>query len=183
MDQPTIALAIALVVVVAAAVWLVVRNQRSQRLKARFGSEYDRTVQSAGARPAAEADLLARAKRVATFDIRPLSPGDRDRFAELWRQTQAAFVDDPAGAVARAEALLEEVMQARGYPVADFERRADDVSVDHPRFVQSYREAHAIALASRRGSARTEDLRRATIHYRDLFEDLLDSAGREEVRR
>jgi hypothetical protein len=177
MNQPTIALVIALVIIAAAAAWLVARNRRSQLLKQKFGTEYDRTVKAAGSPTAAEADLLSRAKRVADLDIHPLNPTDRDRFTEEWRRTQAAFVDDPAAAVARADALVDQVMQARGYPVADFEVRASDISVDHPRFVQNYREAHAIALAARRGTARTEDLRRATIHYRDLFEDLLNTAA------
>jgi hypothetical protein len=177
MDQPTIALVIALVIIAAAAAWLVARNRRSQLLKQKFGTEYDRTVKAAGSPTVAEADLLSRAKRVANLDIHPLNPTDRDRFTEEWRRTQAAFVDDPAAAVARADALVDQVMQARGYPVADFEVRASDISVDHPRFVQNYREAHAIALAARRGTARTEDLRRATIHYRDLFEDLLNTAA------
>jgi len=178
MDQSTTTiLVIALVIIAAAAAWMVARNRRSQALRQKFGTEYDRTVKAVGSPLKAEADLLGRAKRVAGLDIRPLEPNDRDRFTEEWRRTQAAFVDDPADAVARADALVDQVMQARGYPVADFEVRAADISVDHPRFVQNYREAHAIALAARRGTARTEDLRRATIHYRDLFEDLLNTAA------
>jgi hypothetical protein len=177
MDQSTIALVIAFVIIAAAAAWLVARNRRSQLLKQKFGTEYDHAVKAAGSPIKAEADLLGRAKRVAELDIRPLEPRDRDRFTEEWRRTQAEFVDDPAGAVAHADALVDQVMQARGYPVSDFDVRAADISVDHPKFVQNYREAHAIALAARRGTARTEDLRRATLHYRDLFEDLLNTAA------
>ena len=177
MENPTVVLVIALLVIAAAAAWLIARNRRTDLLKRRFGTEYDVAVEKAGRRTAAESELLERAKRVQTLDIRPLSPNDRDRFSERWRTTQASFVDNPVGAVAQADALVDEVMQARGYPVADFDRRADDLSVDHPCFVQNYREAHAIALAARRGTARTEDLRRATIHYRDLFEDLLNTAA------
>jgi hypothetical protein len=117
--------------------------------------------------------------------IHPLSAGDHDRFADRWRSTQASFVDDPAGAVSKAETLVEEVMQARGYPVGDFDQRAADISVDHPRFVENYREARDLAVASQRGVAKTEDLRRATVHYRALFEDLLQTTdrGTVEVRR
>ena len=178
MDTPTTLLFIVgIAIVIAGLAWLVARNRRTEKLKSKFGSEYDRTVRAAGRRITGEAELMSRAKRVADLDIHPLSGEDRDRFAERWRRTQAAFVDDPARAVAEADALVDEVMHARGYPAADFERRAGDISVDHPRFVQNYREAHAIALAARRGTARTEDLRRATIHYRDLFEDLLNTAA------
>jgi hypothetical protein len=75
------------------------------------------------------------------------------------------------------DALVAEIMQARGYPVADFEQRAADVSVDHPRVVEHYRAAHAIALRTDRGQADTgdtEDLRQAFVHYRALFDDLLE---------
>jgi len=179
MDNPTNALIIAVAIaalIVAVVAWLMFRNRRTEALRRQFGPEYDETVRAAGRRAAAEADLLARTKRVKALEIHPLTTTDRDRFAERWRATQASFVDNPAQAVGEASALVDEVMRARGYPVADFEHRAADISVDHPRFVQNYREAHAIALAAQRGTARTEDLRRATIHYRDLFEDLLEAA-------
>jgi ABC-type nickel/cobalt efflux system permease component RcnA len=180
MDTQTTAVIIAVaiaVLVIAVVAWLIVRNRRSQELRRRFGVEYDRAVQSSGRISAAEADLIARTKRVEGLHIHPLSPGDRDRFAERWRKTQASFVDNPVAAVAEASALVDEVMRARGYPVADFEHRVADISVDHPQFVEHYREAHAISVAAQRGTARTEDLRRATIHYRDLFEDLLETAA------
>src|SRR5262245_2564020 len=177
MDTPTTVLFIVgLAIVVVGLYGLVMRNRRSDLLKRKFGSEYDRTVRAAGRRFAGEAELESRAKRVAELGIHPLSGEDRDRFADRWRRTQATFVDDPARAVAEADALVDEVMRARGYPAAEFDTRAADISVDHPRLVQNYREAHAIALASRRGTAQTEDLRRATIHFRDLFEDLLTGA-------
>jgi FtsZ-interacting cell division protein ZipA len=177
MDSQTltlIAIVIALAVVIGVALY-VVRNRRTELLKRRFGSEYDHTLDAFGSRSTAEADLVDRTKRVKEHDIHPLSRSECDRFADRWRKTQASFVDNPVSAVAEADALVEEVMQARGYPVADFERRADDISVDHPRFVQNYRDAHAIAVSARRGTARTEDLRRATLYFRELFEDLLES--------
>jgi hypothetical protein len=165
--------------------WVVIRNKRSEGLKRRFGTEYDRAVKTSGSRNRAEADLASRTKRVERLDIHPLSAGDHDRFAERWRSTQASFVDSPAGAVSAAETLVEEVMRVRGYPVGDFDQRAADMSVDHPRFVANYREARELSLASQRGSARTEDLRQATVHYRALFEDLLETTDRTEteVRR
>ena len=161
--------------------WVVVGKKRSAGLRRRVGTEYDHAVKASGSRRRAEADLASRTKRVERLDIHPLSAGDHDRFADRWRSAQASFVDNPAGAVSDAEKLVEEVMRARGYPIGDFDQRAADISVDHPRFVENYREARDLALASQRGSAKTEDLRRATVHYRALFEDLLDTTARTQV--
>ena len=96
----------------------------------------------------------------------------RARFVESWRSVQARFVDTPGGAVTDADQLLRDVMSTRGYPVADFEQRAADVSVDHPLVIDNYRKAHEIALRQGLGQASTEDLRQAMIHFRTLFEDL-----------
>ena len=165
----------------AAAAWAVMGRNRSADLKRKFGTEYDRAVQASGSRSRGEADLASRTKRVGTLDIRPLTAGDHDRFAERWRSVQASFVDNPAAAASDAEKLVEEVMRARGYPIGDFDQRAADLSVDHPRFVENYRHARDIALAGQRGTAKTEDLRQATVHYRALFEDLLDTTERKLV--
>lgn len=172
-------------VLASAVTWVVMRHRRSEGLRRRFGAEYERAVIASGSRGRAEADLASRTERVARLDIQPLSAGDHDRFAERWRSTQASFVDSPAGAVSAAETLVEEVMRARGYPVGDFDQRAADISVDHPRFVANYREARELSLASQRGSAKTEDLRQATVHYRALFDDLLETTDprKTEARR
>jgi len=181
MDNQTIILAVAIgaVAVIAIAIaWFVVRGRRTDLLKRRFGPEYDHTLDAFGSRRSAEADLLDRTKRVRRLEIHPLSSETRERFADRWRRTQASFVDNPVSAVAEADALVEEVMEARGYPVEDFEQRAADISVEHPRFVQNYRDAHALAVSARRGTVRTEDLRRATLYFKELFEDLLEGATR-----
>jgi hypothetical protein len=173
MDNQTILL-IVVVVVVAAVVGgvLYARSRRSSHLRSRFGPQYDRAVEESGGRGKAEADLHTLEKRVAKFDIRPLSTTERDRFAVSWRDIQANFVDNPETAVSRADQLLGEVMQTRGYPVGDFDQRAADLSVDHPVVVENYRAAHEIALRQGRGQATTEDLRQAMIHFRTLFDDL-----------
>jgi len=151
----------------------MMRRRHSATLKDRFGSEYDRAVKDAGNTHKAETLLHEREKRVATFDIRPLSENERSRYVDAWRKVQARFVDSPADAVSRADVLLGEVMEARGYPVVDFEQRSADLSVDHGDVVQNYRAAHTIASAHARGEASTEDLRQAMIHYRALFDDLV----------
>jgi hypothetical protein len=152
----------------------LLQRRHSTRLRSRFGEkEYERTMMENGDRRRAEALLDERAKRVESFRLRELSPADRVRFGNLWEQVQAHFVDAPSGAVVEADRLLGDVMAARGYPVADFEQRAADISVDHPLVTQNYRSAHAIALSHASGQASTEDLRRAMIHYRALFEDLV----------
>jgi hypothetical protein len=171
-----------LVVLVVVAAWLFERRRRTERLRRQFGPEYERTVRAAGGAARAETALEARQRRVAQLDIRPLDPEERGRFSERWRVVQACFVDDPRGAVADADALVGEAMQARGYPVGDFEQRAADVSVDHPAVVDHYRRAHEVALRLRDDRVTTEDLRRAMVDYRALFDDLLmpgDAPARE----
>jgi hypothetical protein len=165
---------VAAVVVVAIAVfnWM---QMRTRRLRSSFGPEYDRTVAEAPSRREAEHVLTERQKRRAEFDIRPLSPGARDRYADMWQDTQTRFVDDPGSAVAEADRLIELVMSERGYPVEDFGEQAADLSVDHPDVVEDYREAHAVAAMQSRGDADTEDLRRALVRYRSLFERLLET--------
>jgi len=167
------------VIVVAALIGLALfmRRRRTTHLRSQFGPEYERAVEETGARGKAEAVLATRAKRVEGFEIHPLTTEDRSRFDGSWRQVQAEFVDDPRAAVGHADQLLGEVMQARGYPVTDFEQRSEDLSVDHPAVVQNYRAAHDIALRHARGEAGTEDLRQAMIHYRALFDDLVADAA------
>jgi hypothetical protein len=164
-------IAIALVVVLAL---VASRQMRSRRLQQRFGPEYDRTVAEAGDRRQAESQLQERTERRQQFDIVPLDPADRDRYVEAWRQTQARFVDEPAEATREADRLITDVMRRRGYPIDDFEQRAADISVDHPQVVDDYRAAQAIAAANERSEASTEDLRQALVHYRSLFEELLE---------
>ena len=180
-----IVIAVVAVVVVALIVWNALRTRRTRTLREGFGPEYDRTVADAPSKREAEAELAERRKRREELDIRLLDPSARDRYAEEWQTTQARFVDDPGGAIAEADVLIQRVMRERGYPVEDFEQRAADVSVDHPEVVNNYRAAHAISIAHERERASTEDLRVAMQHYRSLFDELLESrqpAGAENPR-
>ena len=177
-----------IVIGVAAAVLLAViavgvRVGRSKRLRSAFGSEYDRTVDEAGSRSEAEAELRDRQKRREELDLRPLAPEVRDGYLEQWRSTQERFVDDPRGATMEADHLVVEVMRARGYPVEDFDRRAADISVDYPELVGNYRAAHDVAVRQSLGEASTEDLRRAVRHYRALFDELLETGAGERLVR
>lgn len=172
-----LALVIGLVLVLFAgiAAFLWRRNRRTERLRTQFGgAEYARAVEKGGTRRHGEAGLEQRAQRVEAFHVRPLSASDRERFVESWRGVQARFVDGPAGAVTEADRLLGDVMSTRGYPVSDFEQRAADISVDHPMVLENYRTAHEIALRQTRGQASTEDLRQAMVHYRTLFDELVN---------
>ena len=175
----TVWIVVAVVVVAALIIAGIVssRRRRSEHLKDRFGREYDRTLEAAGDRSKAEADLQEREKRVEKLDIRPLEPDERREFLDRWSDVQARFVDDPARAVAFADALLGDVMKARGYPVSDFEQRAGDISVDHPVVVEHYHKAHEIAVRHGRGEASAEDLRQAMIHYRALFDNLVGAGA------
>lgn len=168
-----ILVALAAVVVLVGAV-VYVQRRKSQTMRAHYGAEYIAAVDELGDRRKAEAELAQREKRVESFDIRPLTRGETDRYVERWGKVQADFVDDPGAAIARADELLGEVMHARGYPVSDFEQRAADLSVAHPKLVADYRLAHEVAVRHARGEADTEDLRRAMISYRDLFADLVE---------
>lgn len=161
-------------ILVAIAVALVARRRRSNQLKQRFGSEYDRTVvQQRGDSRRAEEALVEREKRVETFPLRTLTPVDREAYAMEWATVQRRFVDDPSAAVGTADRLVSRVMIDRGYPMTDFEQRAADISVSYPDVVQNYRAAHDIVLRHADGHATTEELRQAMVHYRSLFDELL----------
>jgi hypothetical protein len=174
MDQTTALGLIVLLAVIGIVVWMVMRRERSTRLRHRFGPEYDRMVDLKGSPRLAEAELRDRSKRVDKLNICPLPPERRELYARRWKDHQARFVDEPKAAIDDADHLVEEVMKERGYPVSDFDQRVADISVDHPAVVQNYRAAHDIAIRERRGQATTEDLRNAMIYYRNLFMELLE---------
>jgi hypothetical protein len=174
MTQSTMIVIVVAVVVLAALGWLVWQRQRSEALRSQYGPEYDRALNEMGDKRRAEAELVKRRERVEQLDIRPLSAAQRDDYTGRWRSVQTKFVDDPKGAVTDADALIESVMKARGYPIDTFDQRAADLSVHHPRVVENYRAARDIALRHRRGQATTEDLRQAMVYYRVLFQDVLE---------
>jgi hypothetical protein len=182
---PTLWLIVAgvLLIALAVAAWVVSQRKRqSQRLKQRFGPEYDRTVDELGGRAKAESELKARETRVELLSITPLAPAEAARFRQAWNALQSRFVDNPKGVVVQADQLVRELMIKRGYPMGDFERRAADISVDHPAVVETYRAAQAIAVRDQRGEANTEELRKAVVHYRVLFDELLEvSEAKQEV--
>jgi hypothetical protein len=169
-----IGILVALVVVGGITWFLLAQRRRTEALQAQYGPEYSRTVREAGSQRAAEQELLRRQERVEHLEIRPLAADQREGFVQRWRSIQSLFVDDPSGAISRADALVEEVMQVRGYPVADFDRRAADLSVYHAAVIDNYRGARDIAERHRRNAATTEDLRKAMMYYRALFQDLLE---------
>src|SRR5579864_9172573 len=162
------------VIALAAIAFVAMRKRRSVKLRERFGPEYDRVVRKEGDPRKAEGVLEFREKRREKFKIRPLSEADKSSFGMRWNEVQSRFVDDPRGAVTVADSLITEVMQARGYPIGEFEQRAADISVDYPVIVENYRAAHAIALRHSAGEASTEDLRQAMVYYRTLFQELLE---------
>jgi hypothetical protein len=175
MDPKLIALGVVLValVIVAIALYVRKRNHTTAELRDRFGPEYDRAVKQHGSERKAEAKLADRETRVDLLQIRSLDLAERERYLAQWQAVQSRFVDYPKGAVTEADELVSSLMQTRGYPVADFDQRAADISVDHPRVVENYRSGHNIALRLGTGEASTEELRTAMIHYRSLFDELV----------
>jgi hypothetical protein len=171
------------IVLLAAVLWRAVATRRSSSLRDQFGPEYDRTVESTDSKREAESELRARTDRRQELEIRPLPTAARDRYVGEWRVVQARFVDDPEGAVRDADMLIQSVMSDRGYPMNDFEQRAADVSVDHPRVVENYREGHRLARNSAMGDGTTEDLRQAMQHYRLLFEELVEDTSEAPLSR
>lgn len=169
-----IVIAVVAAIVVLGVLWGATRTRRTRSLQDRFGREYDRTVEEAGGRREAERELRDREKRHEELELRPLSQEAREQYVQQWQATQGRFVDDPTGAVAQADELVQRVMRDRGYPVDDFEQRAADISVEHPDVVEKYRTANGIARASERGQASTEDLRHSVRHFRALFVELLE---------
>ena len=174
MDSNTILLLVVILAVAVLGAIVLMQRRRSIRLKKQFGPEYQRTLEEQGGNQMrAEAELSGRKKRVRSFDLHVLTPEQHDRFAAQWKNAQLRFVDNPAEAITDADLLVTQAMEARGYPVGDFEQRAADISVNHPQVVDNYREAHNIAQLNNDGKATTEDLRRAMVCYRALFDDLL----------
>jgi hypothetical protein len=178
-------LVLLVVIGVAIGLWLYARQrQKHEELREQFGPEYQHAVDSYGSRREAEHELTKRTERVDQLHIRPLAPDRSAQYAEQWRLVQAEFVDDPERAIGKADALIAEVLQARGYPMGDFEQRAADVSVEHADVVDHFRAAHAVAIRVPRGEATTEDMREAMLHYRTLFDDVIETPDeRKEERR
>jgi len=177
LDPKLIVLAAVVVVILAVLGWFLVRRRRrtTAELRQRFGSEYDRAVREHGSQRKAEAKLADREERVEKLNLRDLDPMERERFSKQWESVQSRFVDSPKGAVAEADDLVSSLMKTRGYPVSDFDQRAADISVDHPRVVENYRSGHEIALRVGKNGATTEDLRTAMSHYRSLFVELVQA--------
>src|SRR5215831_6663473 len=176
-------LAVGIVIAIVGLAWAYTRTQRTKQLQSKFGPEYRRGARAEGNTTQAEQVLLEREKRVKKLDIKPLSETQRNEFADAWEHAQAEFVDDPVAAVTHADVLVQEVMNVRGYPVADFEQRVADVSVDHPAVAQNYRLAHDIAERNEQDKVGMEKLREAMLHYRALFADLLHDGGLRPVRQ
>jgi hypothetical protein len=191
MSNITVIIVIVVAVVVIAAFviagYQMARRKRTERLQEQYGPEYDRAIDQADNQRAAESELVDRSKRHEKLELRTLDASEREDFERRWTDVQGQFVDDPSSAVRNADRLVVDVMSARGYPIEDFDQRADDLSVDHAEVTQRYRDARRISHANEEGNADTEDLRQAVTSYRSLVQALLDGDGdssrRDETRR
>jgi hypothetical protein len=176
------AVVVVLVVAIVVAFFVQRRRTRTAAFRNRFGTEYDRAVLTHGSAHKAEAQLAEREHRVDEMKIRELGVTERERFVTDWKTVQSHFVDHPQAAVTEADNLINALLEARGYPQAGFDQRADDVSVNYPRVMENYREAHAVAIRASQPEATTEELRKAMIHYRDIFDDLLQGHVKTALR-
>jgi hypothetical protein len=172
----TVAIIVVIVVIIAVAAFSAMAARR-RSLRQRFGPEYDRMVVDQQSQRKAEAELASRARRVRQLDIRPLTAAARTDYTAQWTGIQERFVDQPESAVAQAQQLVTAVLRDRGYPTEGYDQILADLSVEHARNLEHYRAAHAISESSATGSASTEDLRQAMIHYRAMFGDLLGDAS------
>jgi hypothetical protein len=168
-----IALGVVALLIVAGLVARGARRARTESLRDKFGNEYDHALQEHGSRKQAERDLVERAEQVKKYNIVPLQAGDQERFRRDWQKVEQHFLERPTTAVVEADELVADIMRTRGYPMGDFDRHAADLSVTHPRIVDHYRAGHKV-IGGAPGSASTEDLRQAMLHYRALFDELID---------
>jgi hypothetical protein len=167
---------VVVVVVVLAAIAARGLTQRHE-LRERYGDEYQRVVTEKGGRSAAEAELKRREREHEKLELNELSPEVRDRYRASWTTVQSQFVDDPKAAVHTADELITELVTERGYPVAGYDDRLAQLSVEHASVLNLYRSAHDISLANDADAAATEDLRQALVSYRELIADLLGDAS------
>jgi hypothetical protein len=171
-----VGIAAVIIIAIAVVAFLALQRKRARTvaLRRKFGPEYDWAIKKHGAR--GEAVLGAREKRAEQINLRDLDPGERSRFLERWKTVQAGFVDSPKGALAEAESLIATLLDGRGYPAGDFDQRTGDISLMHPRVTENYRAAHAVELRLKKGeSVRTEEMRAAMVHYRSLFDELVEA--------
>jgi hypothetical protein len=172
MSTGIIVVIVVVIVVIALAIG-VAATVRRRRLQQQFGPEYDRLAREHDSKRKAEAELTQRQRRVRKLDLRPLSPEAQAQYSARWVSLQERFVDDPEDAVSQSQTLVAEVMRERGYPTEHSEQVEADLSVEHAKTIGNFRAAEKISESAASGSASTEDLRQAMIHYRALFRDLL----------
>lgn len=174
-----VVVAVVVVALLAGGGFLLWTQARTQRLRRQFGPEYDRAIERHGSRGAAEKELASRTQRHQELELRELEPQQREDYRARWTGVQEQFVDAPEQAVQQADQLVIQVMEVRGYPTEGFEDQVAHLSVEHGRTLDHYRRGHDISARAAGKEASTEDLRQAMVHYRALFEDLVEVHGEE----
>jgi hypothetical protein len=173
MSTGIIVVIVVAVIVDAALVTVGMAIIRRRRLQQRFGPEYDRVSGARDSNLKADSELAERERRVRDLNIQPLTAVARASYAAQWADVQERFVDAPADAVAGSQLLVTAVMTDRGYPVEHDDQVLADLSVEYSDTLGHYRAAEEISQSVAAGTASTEGLRLAMIHYRALFGDLL----------
>ena len=177
MSTGTVILLVLVLLAIAVAAGLasnLVHRQAAQRR--RIGAEFSRLVREAGPRRA-KAEFAARRRRVAGLGIKPVPDERRARFQRQWAAAQERFIDSPPQAVTAAASLIKAVAAERGYDVSDPAQLLVDLSVDHGQYLDGYRRA---TRTTEQATATTEELRRALLDHRALFQDLLEASAAPE---
>ncbi|WP_034272219.1 hypothetical protein [Actinospica robiniae] len=175
--------AVIIVVVLAAALYLVRFSPWSrhgggdrQRMRRKYGREYDRLLAQKGEdHDAVGQELAQREQDRAALEIKPLTGDERARLASAWQAAETGFVDDPGSAARNAEQIVGETLAKLGYPAGDAERQLALASVDHADGLSEFRDGHELLTRSHSaapGVDSTEQLRQAMLHFRVFFDDL-----------
>lgn len=176
-----VVIGVAVVVVIVLAVLWWLRRPRRQ-LRKQFGPEYDRAVRKLNDREAAHDELQRRTRRRESYELRSLTDEERDRYVRRWRTLQRHFTEQPATGLLEADELLVELLRDVGYPADSFEQQAADLSVADAQVVSEYRDGHAVVVDVQNGRAGTEEIRRALLRYRDVFERVAEADVSEATR-
>jgi len=165
-------------VILAAAVAVASRMVRRSAERRSLGPDYRRMADDVGTRKA-NAEYDKRYRRVEALGIKPLSQQRRTLYRTQWVAAQETFINNPAGSVRTAAALVTAVAGDRGYEVADSDQLLADLSVYYGNQLDGYRSA--LTATEEADDTTTEQLRQALLGYRAMFRELAEISDSDET--